>query len=58
MQRKPVSKFGGMLEQRDNPAAAAKIYHFLARHCADSPLAEYIREGLAETEHRPAAPAR
>ena len=42
----------GILDRKSNPVAAAKIYRFLDKHCADSPLAEYVREGLAETERR------
>jgi hypothetical protein len=42
----------GILNKKRNPAAAVKIYRFLARHCADSPLSEYIQHGLAEAEQR------
>jgi hypothetical protein len=42
----------GILEHGAKPEAAAKIYRFLDKHCGASPLAEFIRQGLAESERR------
>ncbi len=35
-----------------DPRQAVSIYSFLLKHCADSPLAEHMREGLADAERR------
>jgi len=40
----------GILERRENPEAALKIYRFLSKRCSESPLADYIQRGLVETE--------
>jgi hypothetical protein len=40
------------LHKGGDPRHAATIYNFLLKHCADSPLAEHMREGLAEAQRR------
>jgi hypothetical protein len=47
----------GIMNKKHNPAAAAKIYRFLLKNCAASPLAEFFQQGLAEAEHAAGAPA-
>jgi hypothetical protein len=44
-----------VLRERDNPAAAARVYRYLLQHCAHSPLAQFMSDGLAQAERRLAA---
>ena len=39
-----------ILNERSHPAAAQKVYRYLLEHCSDSPLREYITQGLAAAE--------
>jgi hypothetical protein len=42
--------------QRDRPDAALKVYDYLLKHCPESPLAGYAREGRARCQKRPTEP--
>jgi hypothetical protein len=39
-----------ILNGRGKPEAAVKVFRFMLRRCADSPLVEYMQRGLAEAE--------
>jgi hypothetical protein len=41
-----------ILREKDAPAVAIKIYHFLNQRCAGTPMAEHINQGLEEAERR------
>lgn len=47
----------GILHRKANPAAAVKVYRFLMKNCAASPLAETIQQGLMECEQKLGQPA-
>jgi len=44
-----------VLHERSNPAGAAKVYRYLLAHCAASPLAQFMTDGLAAAERKLAA---
>ena len=39
-----------ILNERQHPAAALKVYRYLMEHCSDSPLREYMTQGVAASE--------
>jgi hypothetical protein len=41
-----------ILREKDAPAVAIKVYHFLNQRCAGTPMAEHISQGLEEAERR------
>jgi hypothetical protein len=41
-----------ILREKDAPAVAIKVYHFLSQRCANTPMAEHINQGLEEAERR------
>jgi hypothetical protein len=43
-----------LLHKKSRPDAAAHVYRYLLQHCKDSPLAEYMAQGLEEAERRQA----
>ena len=44
------------MNERGKPEAALKAYDYLLKHCADSPLAEFMREGRAHCRKQLAQP--
>jgi len=48
----------GILNRKNKPEVAAKVYHYLLENCAASPLAEFMRQGLeaAQSKMQPVAP--
>jgi hypothetical protein len=43
-----------LLHKKSRPDAAAHVYRYLLEHCKDSPLAEFMVQGLEEAERRQA----
>lgn len=41
-----------ILQKKGKPEVAIKIYRYLLQHCAASPLAEFMHEGLKQAERR------
>ena len=41
-----------MLHQENAPADAGRVYAFLLSRCAESPLVDYMHDGMAEVERR------
>jgi hypothetical protein len=39
-----------ILNERQHPAAALKVYRYLMEHCSDSPLRDYMTQGVAAAE--------